>query len=47
MTVSLALCIAAVVLWFIRSFQAFFNLNTRVHLGWLGLALWGLSLILR
>ena len=47
MTLSLILCVVAIVLWVLASIQSRLNFNSPVHLGWLGLAFWGVSLLVR
>jgi len=46
-TLSLVLMVLAVICWFVRSIQAFFNLSTRLEIGWLGLFFWGMSLLVK
>ncbi len=47
LTLSGILCLLAIVLWLLRAFQGYLQFSPRLHLGWLGLALYGISLLVR
>lgn len=46
-TVSNLLCLLALLLALLQAFRDYFHISVRVHFGWLGFAVWILSLLVR